>query len=102
MTPCSTREQRWSACRARVYATGFDWLRYNKPCASWADVAPLACHRRPCTSPRRRQCRAGTWVAAHHVHCVCPALEIGPVQQRMYVPIVGGRWDWFNAVLPGD
>lgn len=56
VTPCSTLEQRWSACRDRVYGdvpwheepkcqTGYDW--------------DYLFDRRPCTSPRRHQCRPG-------------------------------------------
>lgn len=65
MTPCSTLEQRWSVCRGRMRVAA-DWE------AQWGDTPMLdmfrctiwreweiASHRRPCTSPRRNQCRAG-------------------------------------------
>lgn len=64
MTPCSTLEQRWSACRARVYQgppvyrQGFGYMNPDKRCCWWEPWEFP--DRRPCTSPRRHQCRAGT------------------------------------------
>jgi hypothetical protein len=73
--PCSTLEQRWSACRARV--RGEEMVRDFVYCNLWKPhltreealqwFAPLerrGWHSRPCTSPRRHQCRNGAagWV----------------------------------------
>ncbi len=71
MTPCSTLEQRWSACRARVRGEervrDFAWCNLWKPHLTREEAlqwfTPLmrrGWHARPCTSPRRHQCRAGT------------------------------------------
>ncbi len=70
VTPCSTLEQRWGACRARVYGeervSEFAWCNLWKPYLTRGDamaVKPwlnLRGNRRPCTSPKRPQCRAGT------------------------------------------
>lgn len=59
MTPCSTLEQRWSACRGPVYATLEQYVAQSNWCHPLYELVP-ANARRPCTSPRRHQCRAGT------------------------------------------
>ncbi len=72
MTPCSTLEQRWSACRARIYGEervrDFAWCNLWKPHLTREEALrrfePLMArgwHSRPCTSPRRHQCRAGDY-----------------------------------------
>jgi hypothetical protein len=69
MTPCSTLEQRWSACRARGYGTPWfgDWEPSKACVLGWLHEQKQA-HRRPCTSPRRQQCRRGA--------IMCPALGL--------------------------
>lgn len=53
MSLCETREQRWRACRFRVY--GEEMVSGFAFCNLW-QARFVA---RSCTSPRRRQCRAG-------------------------------------------
>lgn len=67
MTPCSTLEQRWSACRARVYVAadwGAQWGDTPRldmfSCTIWRE-REIASHRRPCTSPGRHQCKSDFW-----------------------------------------
>jgi hypothetical protein len=61
--PCTTLEQRWSACRAPVYQRR---QRLVARVFRWCAMGSRTGHRRPCTSPRRHQCRRGsgysTWV----------------------------------------
>lgn len=65
MTPCSTLEQRWSACRAPLYATLEQYVAQSNWCHPLYELVPASA-RRPCSSPRRHQCRRGsgysTWV----------------------------------------
>jgi hypothetical protein len=109
--PCSTLDQRWSACRDRVYRAqpvyrqGFGYMNPDKRCSWWEQEEEP--DRRPCTSPRRNQCRAGaspvgrSWANGWPGDlCTVQRVPYGPIQRRMRVPIVGGRWDWFNAELP--
>lgn len=57
MNTCETPDQRWKACREPVCRTGYDWLRY-KPCDIWGDLGEMMGDTRPCSSPKRNQCRA--------------------------------------------
>lgn len=50
MTPCSTLEQRWSACREQPSQVFWTVMQL------WPFFGPA---NRPCTSPRRHHCRAG-------------------------------------------
>lgn len=74
MNACETLEQRWRACREgnrdRRSSRPFSFAHPRGEqalvqCAwrcwsglQWLEDPPLG-HDRPCTSPRRRQCRAG-------------------------------------------
>jgi hypothetical protein len=51
---CETLQQRWQACRARVY--GEEMVSDFKWCNLWGPYRPVI---RPCTSPRRSHCRSG-------------------------------------------
>jgi hypothetical protein len=134
VTPCSTLEQRcfsvrygeWSCCarvRGEEMVRDFHYCNLWKPHLTREEAlqwfAPLmrrGWHSRPCTSPRRNQCRAGLSHASdlrrfQHERAhgyfphppmwgFCQELGLdGEPEPRMYVPIVGGRWDWFNADL---
>ena len=74
MKLCDTLEQRWSACRAAVYGSGFAWLRGNKACVL-DGVGATSGDRRACTSPRRHHCRAGTGAWPHCSWSYCEANE---------------------------
>lgn len=76
---------------------------------------------RPCSSPRRNQCRRGTTRPGRDqdpARWSCSGREIfqGPIlwdpiddavwyerpkKPRMRVPVTGGRWNWFDADLEG-